>query len=105
MTGDGWLKNVVLRLARVPSEPQVPDGDKDTIRVFNAGRNYFVWRIIVWGVGNVVVALGLVGIFAFTFIPKLPPICSRDLVGWRRRCWHDLRSVDSPHVFPAAVEL
>ena len=49
-------KNVVLRLARVPAEPHVPEGAEESVRVFNAGRNYFTWRLIVWGFANAVPA-------------------------------------------------
>lgn len=68
-------KDVVLRLARVPAEPHLPEGARDSIRVFNAGRNYFVWRLIVWGIVNAVVALVLLVLFGFSIgITKLPPL-------------------------------
>ena len=68
------VKDVVLRLARVPAEPHVPEGAEESVRVFNAGRNYFTWRMIVWGLGNAAIALGLLVAFAFSFIPTLPPL-------------------------------
>ena len=68
------MKDVVLRLARVPSEPHVPEGADESVRVFNAGRNYFVWRLILWGLGNAVIALLLAVSFGFSFLPKLPPV-------------------------------
>jgi membrane protein YdbS with pleckstrin-like domain len=69
-----WAKGVVLRLARVPAEPHVPEGAAESVRVFNAGRNYFTWRLILWGLGNAAIALGLLVAFGFSFIPKLPPV-------------------------------
>ena len=74
MTITGWTKDIVLRLARVPSEPHVPEGAQGSVRVFNAGRNYFTWRLILWGIGNAATALGLLVVFAFSFIPTLPPL-------------------------------
>ena len=74
MTLNGWVKEVALRLARVPAEPHVPEGNKESVRVFNAGRNYFTWRIILWGLGNAAIAVALSAFFAFSFLAKLPPL-------------------------------
>ena len=74
MTIAEWVKDAVLRLARVPAEPHVPEGDEESVRVFNAGRNYFAWRMILWGLGNAAIALGLLAAIAFSFIPRLPPL-------------------------------
>ena len=74
MTIAEWVKDVVLRLARVPAEPHVPEGAEESVRVFNAGRNYFTWRLILWGLGNAATALVLLVAFAFSFIPTLPPL-------------------------------
>src|SRR6185503_20774102 len=65
MTIVEWVKDAVLRLARVPADPHVPEGAEESVRVFNAGRNYFTWRMIVWGLGNAATALGLAAAFAF----------------------------------------
>jgi membrane protein YdbS with pleckstrin-like domain len=74
MTITQWAKGVVLRLARVPAEPHVPEGAGESIRVFNAGRNYFAWRLIVWGSANAAIALALLVAFGFSFIPTLPTL-------------------------------
>jgi membrane protein YdbS with pleckstrin-like domain len=74
MTITQLAKDVVLRLARVPAEPHVPEGADESVRVFNAGRNYFAWRLILWGIANAAIALGLLVAFGFSFIPKLPPL-------------------------------
>ena len=74
MTIAGSVKDAVLRLARVPADPHVPEGARESVRVFNAGRNYFTWRMILWGLGNAVAALGLSVAFAFSFIPSLPSL-------------------------------
>jgi membrane protein YdbS with pleckstrin-like domain len=74
MTITGLVKDGVLRLARVPAEPHVPEGAEESVRVFNAGRNYLAWRLILWGLGNGLVALGLAVAFAFSVILPLPPL-------------------------------
>ncbi len=74
MTIADWVKGLVLRLALVPAEPHVPEGDEESVRVFNAGRNYFTWRMILWGLGNGATAVVLLAVFAFSFIPTLPPL-------------------------------
>lgn len=74
MTLAGWMKNEVLRLAHVPAQPHVPDGDGGSVRVFNAGRNYFTWRLLLWGLANAGIALLLLGGLAFSFNPKLSPL-------------------------------
>jgi membrane protein YdbS with pleckstrin-like domain len=69
-----WAKDLVLRLTCVPGEPQVPEGAEESVRVFNAGRNYFAWRLILWGMANVATALVLLVAFGFSFILTLPPL-------------------------------
>src|SRR5687767_8751260 len=74
MTIAELVKDAVLRLARVPADPHVPEGAEKSVRVFNAGRNYFTWRMILWGLGNAAMVLGLSVAFAFSFIPTLPSL-------------------------------
>jgi uncharacterized membrane protein YdbT with pleckstrin-like domain len=74
MTITQWAKDIVLRLARVPAEPHVPEGAEESVRVFNAGQNYFVWRLMLWGIANTAIALGLLVALGFSFIPTLPPL-------------------------------
>ena len=84
MTITQWAKDGVLRLARVPAEPHVPEGAEESVRVFNAGRNYFAWRLILWGIANMAIALGLLVAFRFSLTPTLAAPCAHDLVGlWR----------------------
>src|SRR5580704_12430965 len=77
MTITQWATDAVLRLARVPAEPYVPEGAEESVRVFNAGKNYFAWRLILWGIANMVIALGLLVAFRLSFIPTLPPLMRR----------------------------
>ena len=58
----------------MPAEPHVPEGADKSVRVFHAGRNYFAWRLILWGIANTAVALGLLAAFVFSFIPPLQPL-------------------------------
>ena len=74
MTITRWAKDLVLSLARVPAEPHVPEGAPESVRVFNAGRNYFALRLIFWGIANAAIALALLVVFGFSFIPRLPPL-------------------------------
>src|SRR3954471_9512496 len=38
----------LLGVLKVPEAPSPPDGSPESIRVFRAGRNYYVWLLIVW---------------------------------------------------------
>jgi membrane protein YdbS with pleckstrin-like domain len=69
-----WAKNVVLRLACVPAEPHVPEGAKESVRIFNAARNYFTWRLILWGIANAAFAVVLLIAFGLSFISTVPPL-------------------------------
>jgi membrane protein YdbS with pleckstrin-like domain len=74
MTITRWAKAVVLRLARVPARPHVPEGAEESVRVFHAGRNYFAWRLILWGIANAATGLVLLAAFGFSFIPTMLPL-------------------------------
>ncbi len=41
------------------------------VGVFHAGRNYFVWRLILWGIANTAIASSLFAAFRFGFNPTL----------------------------------
>ena len=69
-----WAKDFVLRLSRVPAQPHVPEGAEESVRVFHAGRNYFVWLLIIWGFANIAIAVLLSVAFGFSAIPTLPPL-------------------------------
>jgi uncharacterized membrane protein YdbT with pleckstrin-like domain len=74
MSVSDWVKDAVLRLARVPADPHVPEGAEQSVRVFNAGRNYFTWRVILWALGNAAIALGLSAAPALTLTSTLPSV-------------------------------
>ncbi len=43
------MRGLLLRLLRVPAEPALPEGTANSVRVFRAGRNYLLWRLLIWG--------------------------------------------------------
>lgn len=62
-----WVKTRVLRLMRVPHEPEPPLGAPGSVRVFRAGLNHYRLRVLRWyfgqagaivGIGFSLVALG-----------------------------------------------
>ena len=46
------MRDTLLRLLRVPSEPSPPDGTPESIRIFRAGKNYLRWRLAMWGLAQ-----------------------------------------------------
>jgi membrane protein YdbS with pleckstrin-like domain len=65
----------LLRLLRVPPEPEAPDGSPDSIRIFRAARNYFRWRLFIWGMSQLVVVFLACSFVVFNVMAgrKLPP--------------------------------
>lgn len=55
------LRDGLLRLLKVPPEPRVPAGDAGPVRVFRAGRRYYHYRLVLWGLRQVGTLAGLVG--------------------------------------------
>lgn len=43
-----FMKNLVLRIFKVPPEPLDPMGDVASLKVFRASPNFFKYRLIVW---------------------------------------------------------
>lgn len=57
------LRRRVLAMLKVPPEPHAPIGDPASLRVFNAGRNYFRLRMAGWAFAQ---ALALAGFIFWT---------------------------------------
>ena len=54
------LTSFVLRVLKVPHEPQPPEGEPTSLRVFHAGRNFFKLKMMGWGIGQLVAFAGIV---------------------------------------------
>ncbi len=54
------LQGILLRLLRVPPEPEPPAGAPESVRVFRAGRNYLRLRIALWAVGQSLALGGII---------------------------------------------
>lgn len=53
------LRQFLLRVLRVPPEPQPPIGAPGSIRIFRAGRNYYKLCLLRWGVTQVGAIFGI----------------------------------------------
>jgi membrane protein YdbS with pleckstrin-like domain len=45
---DGFLDRLIIKVLRVPLEPEPPAGNADSLRVFNAARGFYNYRRIQW---------------------------------------------------------
>jgi membrane protein YdbS with pleckstrin-like domain len=61
------FERLLLGVLKVPEAPQPPDGSPDSLRVFRAGRNYYLWSIIMWALGALVAGFAV----AIASIPLL----------------------------------
>ncbi|MCB2154346.1 PH domain-containing protein [bacterium] len=68
------MKQLILRLLKVPPEPIDPMGDHDQLLVFRAAENYFKYKLVLWAIGQVFTVIGmLVGLgFAAAFTTQAP---------------------------------
>ena len=56
-----WVKARVLRLMRVPHEPEPPMGAPGSARVFRAGVNHYRLRVLRWYFGQAGALIGIGG--------------------------------------------
>jgi uncharacterized membrane protein YdbT with pleckstrin-like domain len=56
------LKALVLRLLKVPAEPQAPMGSPGSVKVFRAAPNFYKLKLILWALRQI---SGLIGIVIF----------------------------------------
>ena len=54
-----WLKSQVLRLMRVPHEPEPPAGAPGSLRVFRAGESHYRLRVLRWAIGQSGALIGI----------------------------------------------
>jgi hypothetical protein len=59
------IRTQVLRLLRVPHDPEPPVGAPGSLRVFRAGRNLYKLRLLRWGLGQTGALFGLVASVIF----------------------------------------
>lgn len=53
------VRNPLLRLMRVPPEPETPQGSPESIKVFRAGRNFYLWSLVRWALVQFCVGFAL----------------------------------------------
>jgi uncharacterized membrane protein YdbT with pleckstrin-like domain len=56
------FKTIILRLLKVPPEPQAPAGSPGSVKVFRAAPNFYKLKLLLWVFRQV---SGLIGIIAF----------------------------------------
>ena len=54
-----WLRTQVLRVMRVPRDPEPPLGAPGSVRVFRAGRNFYKLRLVRWGLAQTGAVVGI----------------------------------------------
>lgn len=59
------IESWVQAALRIPPYPQPPEGARDSIQVFHAGRNYYMWCLLVWALSHVLILIALVGAYEF----------------------------------------
>lgn len=51
------LKAFLCRFFKVPPQPDPPPGDSASSRIFRAGKNYFRYKLIVWGISHLMLLM------------------------------------------------
>ncbi len=60
------IKFLVLRMTKVPHEPESPAGSQGSVRVFRASKKFFQLNLVRWGLAQVSTLIGI--IVALTFL-------------------------------------
>lgn len=84
------LSALVLKLMRVPAEPQPPEASVDSVRIFRAGRNCYRWLMPQWASAQVPVLLG-----AFITWPSTQSVPAK-LPPWGKVIWLGVEGVVEP---------
>jgi membrane protein YdbS with pleckstrin-like domain len=67
----GSLKRLMLRLLKVPPEPNLPVGATDSAKMFRASKRYLQLKLLNWGVGQFFTLFGLIAaLVALHFIAE-----------------------------------
>ncbi len=64
-----WASQWLLRVLRVPPQPEPPAGAPESVRVFRAGKNYFYLRLSRWTLTQFGAVVGI--LFSLTFIHEV----------------------------------
>jgi uncharacterized membrane protein YdbT with pleckstrin-like domain len=76
------LRQWLLHVLRVPSEPTVPTGAA-SVRIFRAAPAYFRYRVVLWAIAQVGALLGL--IFGLVLLQQVQQTVTHPLAGWGLR--------------------
>jgi hypothetical protein len=63
------IRRSVLRLFRVPHDPEPPVGAPGSVKVFRAARNFYKLRLFRWGIGQLAAIAGI--LFSLTFLEEM----------------------------------
>ena len=63
------IRTRVLRIFRVPHDPDPPAGAPGSVRIFRAARNFYKLRLLRWGLGQVAAIAGI--LFSLTFLEQV----------------------------------
>ncbi|MDQ3388613.1 MAG: PH domain-containing protein [Gemmatimonadota bacterium] len=64
----------ILRFLRVPPDPYLPAGDAGSVRVFQAGRRFYQYRLLLWGLAQLGTLWGLtIGLLVLQTLPEEAP--------------------------------
>jgi len=61
------MKRLVLRLLRVPPEPQPPAGSPGSIRVFRASKNFYYYNLFRWALKQIGAIVGILFLMSIRF--------------------------------------
>lgn len=70
------VRRRVLAWLRIPLEPHVPPGEASSCEVFRAGRGFLTYRLIGWGLGQLLSLAGIV--IAIVVLSRLPATIFRN---------------------------
>jgi membrane protein YdbS with pleckstrin-like domain len=78
---EGMLERVVTRLLRVPARPEPPAGSRGSLKVFNAARGFYHYRLAGWVLRQVATGLALIaGLTLLTRIELGPIVLASGLI-------------------------
>ena len=86
------FERALLGVLKVPEAPQPPDGSPDSIRVFRAGRNYYLWSVLMWAMGALLAAFVAAGATVTHDVPPYALVMGVPArrTGWVCRCGEKL---------------